>query len=85
MGSHISAVVANLYMELFEELALKTAPTKSWLLKQCVDDTCCVMKRGRTPGPYLNGMRPTIKFTLELGIRKGSWKGQISLPSLTPT
>ena len=29
MGSPISAVVANLYMEFFEELALETAPTRS--------------------------------------------------------
>ena len=28
MGSPISAVVADLYMEFFEELALRTAPTK---------------------------------------------------------
>ena len=28
MGSPISAVVANLYMEFFEELALETAPTR---------------------------------------------------------
>ena len=76
MGSPVSAVVANLYMELFEELALKTTPTKPWLLKQCVDDTCCVMKRGRTPGSYLSGIRPTIKFTMELG--RGIGKGRIS-------
>ena len=28
MGSPVSAVVADLYMEFFEELALKTAPAK---------------------------------------------------------
>ena len=28
MGSPVSAVVADLYMEFFEELTLKTAPTK---------------------------------------------------------
>ena len=34
MGSPVSAVVANLYMELFEELALDTVPTRPRLWKR---------------------------------------------------
>ena len=34
MGSPVSAVVANLYMEFFEELALETAPTRPRLWKR---------------------------------------------------
>ena len=34
MGSPSSAVVANLYMEFFEELALETAPTRPDLLRR---------------------------------------------------
>ena len=35
MGSPMSAVVANLYIEFFEELALDTAPVKPHLWKVC--------------------------------------------------
>ena len=42
MGSPVSAVFANLYMEFFEELALQSAPSSPRLWKQYVDDTCCI-------------------------------------------
>ena len=37
MGSPVSAVVANLYIEFFEELALETAPTRPM---QAVEEIC---------------------------------------------
>ena len=39
MGSPVSAVVANLYIEFFEELALETALTRPRLWKRYVDVT----------------------------------------------
>ena len=67
MGSPVSAVVANLYMEFFEELALETAPTRPRLWKRYVDDTFCILRKGSTEEllHHLNRVRPTIKFTVE--------------------
>ncbi len=68
MGSPVSAVVANLYMEFFEELALKSAPSRPRFWKRYVDDTCCIVKRDAVEPLlcHLNDVRPTIKFTMEL-------------------
>ena len=67
-GSPVSAVVADLYMEFFKELALRTAPSRPRLWKQYVDDTCCILRKGDKDGclAHLNSVRPTIKFTMEV-------------------
>ena len=67
MGSLVSAVVANLYMEFLEELALETALTRPRLWKRYVDDTFCILRKGSTKELLhnLNGVRPTIKFMVE--------------------
>ena len=67
MGSPVSPVVANIYMEMFEEQALRTAPHAPRIWKRYVDDTFCIMVTEHVDQflNYLNNLRPTIKFTME--------------------
>ena len=67
MGSPISAVVANLYMEFFDELTLETALTRHRLWKRYVDDTFCILRKGSTEEllHHFNGVRLTINFIVE--------------------
>ena len=60
MGLPVSAVVANLYMEYFEQLALTSAMHRPRMRKRFVDDTLCI--KGVD---YLNGIRSSIQFTME--------------------
>ena len=46
MGSPVSAVVANLYIEFSEELALRTAPARPCIWEHYVDDTFTLVKKG---------------------------------------
>ena len=62
MGSLVSAVVDNLYMEFFEELALETVPIRPRLWKRYMDDSFCILRKGSTKEllHHLSGVRPTI-------------------------
>jgi hypothetical protein len=68
MGNALFPVVSNIYMEHFEELALKTAAHRPSLWLRYVDDTVIWPH-----GPdrlqeffyHINGIRPTIQFTME--------------------
>ena len=40
-----AAMVANLYMEFFEELALESALSRTRLWKWYVDNTCCILRK----------------------------------------
>ena len=62
-----SPVVANIYMEHFEDLAMTTAPNPPRVWKRYVDDTFCIMKKTAVLETldHLNGIRPTIQFTVE--------------------
>ena len=68
MGSPISPVIANIYMEHFEPLAIPTSPT---LIKWCfryVDDIHSATRKDQVNKlqEYLSSINPPIKFTTEL-------------------
>ena len=68
MGSPCSPVVANIYMEFFENLALGPKlpiPVKDW--KRYVDDVFSIIPKGNRNKmlQYLNSIDPHIIFTIE--------------------
>ena len=68
MGSPVSAVIANLYMEIFEEQAIESAPCKPKIWKRYVDDTFTILDRDRVDVflQHLNSQQPSIRFTMEI-------------------
>ena len=68
MGSPVSAIVAHLYMKFLEQLAWSTAPVKPRIWKRYVDDTFCIVEKGKELEllDHLISIRPMIKFTFEL-------------------
>ena len=67
MGSPISPIVANLYMEKFEARALSASPNLPLMWKRFVDDTFVVMKKAYKEEflTYLNSVDKNIQFTNE--------------------
>ena len=68
MGSQVSAIVANLYMEHFKRISLDTAMVKPRIWKLYVDDTLCIVRKGEVEKllDHLKSVRPSIQFTVEL-------------------
>ena len=67
MGSPISPIVANLYMEDFEMRALNTAPQPPLMWKRFVDDTCVIIKAAQQQSflNHINSIDKNIQFTSE--------------------
>ena len=67
MGSPVSAVIANVFMEDFEERVIASAIYKPKIWKRYVDDTFTILDRDQVDGflQHLNNQQPTIRFTME--------------------
>ena len=67
MGSPVSAVIANLYMESFEEQAIASSSHKPKIWKRYVDDTFTILDRENVDSflQHLNNQQPSIRFTME--------------------
>jgi hypothetical protein len=70
MGSPLSPIVANLFMENFEKRALDSFPLKPLRWKRYVDDTNVLWPHGKEELQnflqHLNNISEEIKFTMEL-------------------
>jgi hypothetical protein len=70
MGSPLSPVIANFYMEVFEEMALNQAPHKPLCWFRYVDDTFVIWPhspdRLKDFLDHLNGIHQNIQFTMEM-------------------
>ena len=67
MGSPVSPIVANLYMEHFEERAIREAPHPLDIWLRYVDDTFTVLQESEVEHftHHLNSMDENIKFTVK--------------------
>ncbi|XP_046976615.1 uncharacterized protein LOC124542804 [Vanessa cardui] len=68
MGSPVSPVVADLFMEDLEERALRSGPITPRFYKRYVDDTFTILPSDLTSAflVHLNSINKNIQFTMEL-------------------
>ena len=70
MGSRLSPIIANVYMEHFEQEAISSTTDKPKFLVRYVDDTFVIWPHGRDSltlfHQHINNMRDPIKFTMEI-------------------
>ena len=74
MGSPISPIVANLFMEDLEAKAIRTSSSPPKIWRRFVDDTFTIIKKKNKNSflQHLNSMHPSIKFTCEEENEDGS-------------
>ena len=70
MGSPVSAVIANLYMEEFEEQAIATATYKPKIWKRYVDDTLTVLDKDYVDGFFTTSKQSTAHYSFYHGNRE---------------
>lgn len=63
VGSPVSPITTNIYMEEFEQLALNTAPTLPRQWKWYVDDTFCIIEEQTAEGflKHLTSLKPKLE------------------------
>ena len=81
MGSPISPIVANLYMEYFEQKALSTAHTPPMLWHKYVNDTFVIQKEENKQNflQQINGVDLAIQFTVGNNKEDGATPSWIQL------
>ena len=81
MGSPVSPVVANLFIEYFEHRALTSAVNPPRLWKRYVDDTFVILQQSQKEGflQHINSVDASIKFTTEEPKDDGSMPFQDTL------
>ena len=74
MGSPISPILANLYMEAFEIQGISTAPQPLSLWRRFVDNTFVVIKKAQRDSfiEHINSIDYKIQFTMEDSRSDGS-------------
>ena len=74
MGSPISPIVANLYMEQFENQGINTAPQPPLFWRRFVDDTFTILQSSQETSflEHLNSIDEHIQFTSEEARDDGS-------------
>lgn len=67
IGSPLSSCLASIFMQEFEKRMIRSSPVPVILWKRYVDDTLTIVKTGTedTLLEHLNGIHPSITFTLE--------------------
>ena len=74
MGSPLSPIIANIYMEAFEKQAISTAPHPPTFWRRFVDDTFVVIQKTKEDSffNHLNTIDEKIQFTREESRSDGS-------------
>ena len=67
MGSLVSAVIAYLYMESFEQQSISSSAYKPRIWKRYVDNTFTILDCGNVDSflQQFNNQQPSIRFTME--------------------
>ena len=67
MGSQVSPIVSNLYMEYFEQKVLSTATHPPRMLLRYIDDTFVIQKKDDKQNflEHINRVDPAIKYAVE--------------------
>ena len=74
MGSPLSPIIANLYMEAFEKEAISTAPDPPTFWRRFVDDTFVIIQKAKEDSffNHINSIDNKIQFTKEASRSDGS-------------